>query len=190
MIFSLRIPEFEPDRIFDLGCGPGNGTQLLTTAFPHATVVGLDMSDNMLAVARARVVTAQFIKQDIETWKPNDKVDLIFANAALHFVPNYHELMVRLVSFLREGGWLAVQMPNNIQELSYALMRMVAADGPWASRLVPIAKTRIVIGALNSYYQLLVPLCSNADIALLQRLILPPPCITCLGGPSALGYLR
>src|SRR5208283_1682941 len=121
----VQIPEFEPDRIFDLGCGPGNGTQLLTTAFPRATIVGLDLSDNMLAVARARVATARFIKQNIETWQPNDKVDLIFANAALHFVPNHHELMVRLVSFLREGGWLAVQMPNNIQELSHALMRMV-----------------------------------------------------------------
>jgi len=78
-------------------------------------------------------------------------VDLIFANAALHFVPDHHELMVRLVSFLRDGGWLAVQMPNNIQELSHALMRMVAADGPWAGRLVPIAKTRPMIGALDSY---------------------------------------
>ena len=41
-----QIPEFEPDRIFDLGCGPGNGTQLPTTAFPGATIVGLDLSDN------------------------------------------------------------------------------------------------------------------------------------------------
>jgi trans-aconitate 2-methyltransferase len=159
-----QIPEFEPERIFDLGCGPGNGTQLLTTTFPRATIVGLDLSDNMLAVARARVTTARFIKQNIETWQPIDKVDLIFANAALHFVPNHHELMLRLVSFLREGGWLAVQMPNNIQELSHALMRMVAADGPWAGRLVPIAKTRAVIGALDSYYQLLVPNCSKIDL--------------------------
>ena len=45
-----------------------------------------------------------FIKQNIETWQPNGNVDLIFANAALHFVPDHHELMVRLVSFLREGG--------------------------------------------------------------------------------------
>jgi SAM-dependent methyltransferase len=35
-----QIPEFEPERIFDLGCGPGNGAQLLTTAFPRATIVG------------------------------------------------------------------------------------------------------------------------------------------------------
>jgi trans-aconitate 2-methyltransferase len=117
-----QIPEFEADRIFDLGCGAGNGTQLLTTAFSRATIVGLDLSDNMLVVARARVATARFIKQNIETWQPNDKVDLIFANAALHFVPNHHALMMRLVSFL--------QMPNNIQELSHALMRMVATE--WA----------------------------------------------------------
>jgi trans-aconitate 2-methyltransferase len=76
----------------------------------------------------------------------------------------HHELLVRLVSFLHQGGWLAVQMPNNIQELSHALMRMVAADGPWASRLIPIAKTRVVIGALDLFYQLLTPVCSKIDI--------------------------
>lgn len=152
-----QILAFNPGSIFDLGCGPGNGTELLAAAFPSATIVGLDLSDNMLAVARTRVAIAQFVKQDIESWRPVEKVDLIFANAALHFVPNHHEFMVRLVSFLHEGGRLAVQMPNNIQELSHALMRMVAADGPWAKRLVPIAKTRPMIGALDLYYQL-VPL--------------------------------
>jgi len=159
-----QIPKHELESIFDLGCGPGNATELLTATFPHAMIVGLDTSHNMLAVARARVPTAQFIKQDIETWRPAGKVDLIFANAALHFVPNNHELLVKLISFLKEGGWLAVQMPNNIQELSHALMRMVAADGPWASRLVPIAKTRVVIGALDEYYRLLSPVCSKIDI--------------------------
>jgi trans-aconitate 2-methyltransferase len=159
-----QIPKFEPNDIMDLGCGPGNTTELLSAAFPCAKVVGLDSSDNMLAVARARVPTAQFIKQDIETWRPAEKVDLIFANAALHFIPNDHELLVRLVSFLHEGGWLAVQMPNIVQELSHALMRMVAVDGPWASRLIPISKTRVVIGTLDSYYQLLTPVCSKVDI--------------------------
>ena len=45
-----------------------------------------------------------------------------------------------------------------------AKTRMVAADGPWAGRLVPIAKTRAVIGALDSYYRLLVPICSKIDL--------------------------
>jgi len=43
-------------------------------------------------------------------------------------------------------------------------MRMVAADGPWADRLVPIAKTRAIIGPLEEYYALLTPLCSRLDI--------------------------
>jgi len=106
-----QIPAFNPISIFDLGCGPGNGTELLVAAFPSATIVGLDLSDNMLAVARTRVAIAQFVKQDIESWRPVEKVDLIFANAALHYVPNHHEFMVQIVSFLHEGGRLAVQMP-------------------------------------------------------------------------------
>jgi trans-aconitate 2-methyltransferase len=159
-----QIPDFEPESIFDLGCGPGNATQLLAAAFPRAQITGLDHSSNMLEAARARVTGARFLKQDIETWRPDGKVDLIFANAALQFVPNHHEVMLRLVSFLREGGWLAVQMPNNIQELSHALMRMVAADGPWAGKLVPIAKSRAAIGALDEYYKLLTPACSKIDI--------------------------
>ncbi len=61
-----QIPAFNPSSIFDLGCGPGNGTELLAAAFPNATIVGLDLSDNMLAVARTRVAFAQFVKQDIE----------------------------------------------------------------------------------------------------------------------------
>lgn len=159
-----QVPDFDPLSIFDLGCGPGNATEVLAAKFPRAAIIGLDLSDDMLAVARARVAGARFLKQDIETWNPKEKADLIFSNAALHFAANHLELMMRLVSFLREGGWLAVQMPNNIQEISHALMRMVAADGPWAERLVPVAKTRAVIGALDSYYQLLSPVCSKLDI--------------------------
>jgi len=159
-----QIPNFGFGRIFDLGCRPGDATELLAAAFPRAIIIGLDISDNMLAVARSRVAAAQFIKQDIETWSPEEKIDLIFANSVLQFVPNNHELLVRLVSFLLERGWLAVQMPNNIQELSHALMRMVAVVGPWAGRLTPIAKTRVVIGAFDSYYQLLTPICSKVDI--------------------------
>jgi SAM-dependent methyltransferase len=68
-----QIPAFNPSSIFDLGCGPGNGTELLAAAFPSATIVGLDLSDNMLAVARTRVAIAQFVKQDIESWRPVEK---------------------------------------------------------------------------------------------------------------------
>ncbi len=153
-----------PKTVFDLGCGPGNSTQLLSRVFPTAQVVGVDNSANMLRVARFRQPDAQFLEQDIELWRPDEPVDLIFANAALHFAPDHYGLIRRLVSYLSEGGRLAVQMPNNMHEVSHALMRMISADGPWADRLVPIAKTRAVIGPPDEYYRLLTPLCAKLDI--------------------------
>ncbi len=55
-------------------------------------------------------------------------------------------------------------MPDNRQEPSHALMRLVAADGPWADRLVPIAKTRAVIATHVDYYAWLKPLSAALDI--------------------------
>lgn len=158
------VPDSDAKLIFDLGCGPGNSTQLLVDRFPHALVIGVDCSREMLAVARLRVRSAQFIERNIAEWEPHAPADLIFANAALHFLPDHHALMTRLVSYLQAGGCLAVQMPNNMHELSHAAMRMVAADGPWADRLVPIAKSRAIVGPLDDYYRLLEPLCADLDI--------------------------
>lgn len=159
-----RIPYCETRLVFDLGCGPGNSTELLTRSFPGANVVGVDKSDNMLAVARARVPAAQFVKDDVADWRPPATADLIFANATLHFLPDHRKLITRLLESLRPGGRLAVQMPNNTHELSHAAMRMVAADGPWAGRLVPVAKSLTVIGQADEYYDLFAPFCQAVDI--------------------------
>ena len=159
-----QVSDIKPKTVFDLGSGPGNSTQLLVEAFADAEVVGIDDSPNMLEVARARVPGARFLKEDIERWRPSQPADLIFANATLHFALDHYGLIKRLAGCLAKGGCLAAQMPNNMQEVSHALMRMIAADGPWSDRLVPIAKTRAVIGPLDEYYRLLRPLCSRLDI--------------------------
>jgi trans-aconitate 2-methyltransferase len=150
--------------IFDLGCGPGNSTELLCAAFPNADVVGVDLSPDMLASARLRLPCARFVEGDIETWSPSAPAGLIFANASLQFVADHRERLIRLVDCLADGGVLAAQMPDNIHEISHALMRMVAADGPWADRLVPIAKTRMLVGPVESYYELLKDCCAQLDI--------------------------
>ncbi len=68
------------------------------------------------------------------------------------------------MSYLAPGGTLAAQMPNTARESSHALMRMVAAEGPWSSRLVPIAKTQPLIAAYEDYYDWLRPAASQVDI--------------------------
>jgi trans-aconitate 2-methyltransferase len=151
-------------RIVDLGCGPGTSTQLLAARFPSADILGIDSSARMLVAARARLPGIKFEQCDIGDWSPREKPDVIFANAALQWLPNHHQLIPRLMSFLSDDGCLAIQMPDNRQEPSHALMRMVAADGPWADRLVPVAKTRGLIGIYSDYYGWLRPLAEQIEI--------------------------
>ncbi|HTR14787.1 MAG TPA: trans-aconitate 2-methyltransferase [Roseiarcus sp.] len=152
-----RVPLASARIVCDLGCGPGNTTELLSRRFPDADLTGVDMSDAMLDCARERTPNARFFRQDIADWTPDEPPHLIFANSALHFLPDHDELFPRLVRMLAPGGALAVQMPSNARESSHALMRMVAAEGPWSSRLVPVAKTQPLIAEFEDYYDWLRP---------------------------------
>jgi trans-aconitate 2-methyltransferase len=158
-----RVPG-SPRRIVDLGCGPGTSTQLLAARYPQAEIAGIDNSAEMLIEARRRLPSIAFQQRGISDWSPTVKPDLVFANAALQWVPDHHELIPRMMDSLGAGGTLAIQMPDNRQEPSHALMRMVAADGPWADRLVPIAKTRAIIATHSDYYRWLKPLGARVDI--------------------------
>jgi trans-aconitate 2-methyltransferase len=153
-----------PERIVDLGCGPGTSTHLLATRYPEAQIVGIDNSAQMLVEARRRTPNVAYEQRDIAAWRPDYRPGLIFANAALQWVPDHDRLIPRLMRHLDERGTLAIQMPDNRQEPSHALMRMVAADGPWADRLVPIAKTRAIIASHSDYYHWLRPLSARVDI--------------------------
>jgi trans-aconitate 2-methyltransferase len=159
-----EVPLASAGLIYDLGCGPGNSAALLSQRFPMARIVGLDTSEAMLADARRRVPQARFIKQDIANWSPDEPPDLIFANAALHFLPEHDRLFPRLASYLAPRGVLAAQMPSTASESSHALMRMIAAEGPWSSRLLPIAKTQPLIAEYEDYYEWLRPFASRVDM--------------------------
>jgi trans-aconitate 2-methyltransferase len=159
-----RTLSMRPRSIVDLGCGPGTSTQLLTQCFPNTEIVGVDNSMQMLASARKRLPTVRFDYQHIDEWQPTTRPDLIFANDSLQWLPDHDRLLPRLLSLVADDGALAFQMPDDRQEPSHALMRMVAADGPWADRLVPVAKTRAVIGTRADYYRWLKPSCAEIEI--------------------------
>jgi len=153
-----------PRLVYDLGCGPGASTAELVERFPGTEVIGIDSSPRMLAAARRRLPGIVFEEADITHWIPDRRPDLIFADSALQWVHDHDSLFPRLMDLLNPGGALAVQMPDNRQEPSHALMRLIAADGPWADRLVPIAKTRAVIATHNDYYNWLRPAAETLEI--------------------------
>ena len=135
-----QVPLAEPARIVDMGCGPGNSTELLVERWPSAAVVGLDSSPAMLAEARKRLPKARFDVADATSWVPEASTDLVFANAIYQWLPDHLTQLPRVLGALGKGGVLAVQMPDNLAEPTHELMRAVAADPRWAARLAAAAR--------------------------------------------------
>jgi trans-aconitate 2-methyltransferase len=158
------LPDIEARSVIDLGCGPGNSTELLAARFPGAAVSGLDSSSDMIAAARRRLPQVQFAIADIETWSDPGPFDAILANAVLQWVPEHSRLLPALVAKLGAGGGLAIQMPDNLDSPAHRLMRETAADGPWARALAAAAAARTPIEDANWYYEVLRPHCSKVDV--------------------------
>jgi trans-aconitate 2-methyltransferase len=151
-------------RCIDLGCGPGNSTELVAARFPDAVTEGLDSSPDMLEKAKARLPGLRFTLGDVATWSDAAGYDLIFANAVLQWLPDHAALFPRLARSLAPGGCLAVQMPNNLDEPSHAAMREVAASGPWAQTLAAASGERTAIGAFGDYRRWLAEAGCRVDI--------------------------
>jgi trans-aconitate 2-methyltransferase len=151
-----------PGRIIDMGCGPGNSTELLVARFSGAEVVGLDQSPAMLAEARARLPKVGFQEADARTWKPEPGTGLVFANAIYQWLPDHVAALTRVLAALEPGGTLAVQMPDNLDEPTHRLMREVADAGPWAGRLT--AAARAPLPPVRTYCDALRPIAAHLDI--------------------------
>jgi trans-aconitate 2-methyltransferase len=151
-------------RVVDIGCGPGNSTELLIGRYPQAAVSALDSSRDMLDAARKRLPDIRFEQADIDAWDDPGPYDVILANAVLQWLPDHERLFPRLIAKLAPGGSLAVQMPDNLDEPAHRLMREVASDGPWAARLADKVSRRAPRQSPEWYYAALRHACSALDI--------------------------
>lgn len=145
-------------HLTDLGCGPGNSTQILRDVYPLANITGVDNSPAMLSEAKKALPDCQFIEADIATWVPEIKQDLIFANASLQWLPDHNLLFPHLVNQLQSDGILAIQMPNNLNESTHALMRKVASE----QSISIINRTALL--PITEYYDLLSNVACSVDI--------------------------
>lgn len=159
-----QVPLDRAERVFDLGCGPGNSTELLNERFPDAEVIGVDSSADMLRQARERLPGRSFVQGELTTWSPPERTDLLFGNAVFQWVPDHPAVLARLLKALPTGGVLAVQMPDNTSEPALALMREVAERGPYAGHPGLEHATRGALPTPGDYYNLLRPLASHLDV--------------------------
>jgi len=159
-----RVPPIAVRHAVDLGCGPGNSTELLVQRYPDADVLGIDTSEAMLRSARQRVDAARFEPHDVASWKPQAAPQLIFANAVLQWLGDHARLMPRLFGLLAPGGVLALQMPDNLDEPSHRLMHEVAALPPFSAAARDAGAQRDKPLSVPAYYDLLAATAEEVDI--------------------------
>src|SRR3989475_5314269 len=123
-------------RVVDLGCGTGELTARLHDEVAAGETLGIDRSEAMLARARPRAGEGlRFEQGEIAAFAARAAYDLVFSNAALHWVDDHAALFARLTAALRPGGQLAVQMPANFDHPSHAVAAEIAAEAPFRDAL-------------------------------------------------------
>lgn len=159
-----RIPLSNVSCATDLGCGPGNSTELLHRAWPAARITGLDSSQAMLDQAQQRLPGCAFELADIRSWQASLPQEVIYANASLQWLTDHPQLLPHLISQLAANGVLAVQMPDNLDQPSHRLMREVAARPQWQDKISPQAADRKRLLTTEQYYDLLSAAGCRVDI--------------------------
>ena len=158
-----RIDLSAPRFVYDLGAGAGNVTRLLRARWPDAHITGVDDSAEMLAKAAAESPDITWQQADLGAWRPSRPADLIYSNAALHWLPDHPRLFPALFDALAPGGVLAVQIPRNFSAPSHTSISEAAMSGPWRAKLEPLLRPAPVHEP-DIYYGLLAAQAKSLDM--------------------------
>jgi ubiquinone/menaquinone biosynthesis C-methylase UbiE len=98
-------------RILDAGCGTGEAASRLAALFPQATVLGVDILDQHLELARSRyahLATRLFFENQsvFELRAPAGSFDLTVCRHLIHSIPYPERVVAELVRVTRPGGYL------------------------------------------------------------------------------------
>lgn len=129
-----RIDLEQPRKLLDVGCGPGNSTQVLADAFPNALrIIGIDSSPEMIEAAKDDHPDMEFRICDALNLPSlgEDGFDVVFSNACIQWIPNHPKLLREMMQLLRPGGILAVQIPINQKEPIHQIIQALAAGEKW-----------------------------------------------------------
>jgi trans-aconitate 2-methyltransferase len=146
----------EPQRIIDLGCGPGNSTEILAERWKNAELTGLDSSPEMLAQAKSNHPNWMWLEADMASFASQEKFDLVFSNAALQWVANHAELLPRLKNLVADGGAIAIQIPAHQRSHLHQAMLEISANSKWAHHLEK-ASIALSLETPQFYYDCLLP---------------------------------
>jgi trans-aconitate 2-methyltransferase len=158
-----RIKTEKANSIIDIGCGPGNSTQILQQKWPSSEIVGIDNSEEMIRKAREDYPHQKWLIADAASFKSDLSYDIVFSNATLQWIPNHEILIPNLFKLVHNKGALAVQIPaNNESPLHKALISVSLSDN-WY-RYTKGCDKLLNYQSSDYYYNLLTPLASEIEL--------------------------
>ncbi len=160
---AARVNCDEPQKIVDLGCGPGNSTQILRRCWPQADILGIDNSAEMIEAAKRSFPEQNWMLSDAARWTPSSPVDLVYSNAALQWIPNHDALMRKLLNTVKPGGALAFQIPSSTFATVRTIIHEVSRDRAWTERM-DAARSALTMESPAFYYDTLVANTTTLDI--------------------------
>ena len=158
-----RIKSVNPARIIDIGCGPGNSTQVLARRWPGSFITGIDNSPSMIEKARKDYPDQHW--KIIDAGKNNlpGKFDLIFSNSVIQWIPDHTGLFEKFAGSLNANGIIAIQLPLFWDMPVGKSIRRIAGSTPWKEYAGKVTGM-FTIHDHSFYYDLLASMCSETEI--------------------------
>lgn len=156
-----RINLENPQKILDIGCGPGNSSEVLAERYPDADILGIDSSPAMIETARAQHPDIRFMQCDAnrDLHILGTDFDIVFSNACIQWIPDHETLLKNMMSLLKPGGIIAVQTPMNYHEPIHQIIKEISTNKKWLHKF---GNPRIFYNLTQSeYYDLLSDLASE-----------------------------
>ena len=154
MKLIVSKPQME---VLDLGCGTGELTAKLAETLDHPKqVLGIDASAAMLKDSKSfenEILSfeCKSIEKQLDSGK---KWDLIFSNAAIQWVGNHEIVLPKIISNLKPGGQMVIQMPSQTQNIANILLNQLAEQRPFGSVLNHWKRTSAVLNT-DAYAKIL-----------------------------------
>lgn len=158
-----RINPVEPKTIIDIGCGPGNSTQVLGRRWPKAEITGLDSSVAMIKKAKQDYPHQEWIVADALTYASEIKYDIVFSNAAIQWISNHEDLLKRFYGMLSDDGLVAIQIPLFWDMPLGKIIDHTAKDGRWREQTEGVSNL-FTIHNYSFYYDHLSDLFNSIEI--------------------------
>ena len=146
---SQEVGEGRFRQILEIGCGTGDYTCILRNKFRNARIIALDISREMIVVAKDKLKGEgiDFMVADAESANLNERFDLITSNACFQWIMNLEKALLKYRNMLRNKGIISFSMfgPRTFWELNVSLRSVLEDLSIYATRVAPLDKVECIL---------------------------------------------